>query len=283
MVLVDFNGISIGSIMGQLNRGEKLSERLVKHIILNNLRSYRVKYPEEDYGKMVICCDSHSWRKDVFPQYKASRTTNREKDKTDWDTIYDLLDKTLSDLARNFPYAVIKIEKAEADDIIGALANNTEVIQEEVVIISADKDFIQLQTGNVTQWSPFQQKMVRAEEGAERYLFDHTMKGDSSDGVPNVMSPDHSFTHHVRQVPMRKVLIEEWWEGRDNLKQVMPPEVFRNYCRNKEMIDLKRTPQEIIDESIEKYESYKYIDKGNILTYLIENDMKLLIESAGEF
>ena len=51
MVLVDFNGLAIGSIMGSLNRGEGLSENLVKHIIINNLRIYRKKYSESKYGK----------------------------------------------------------------------------------------------------------------------------------------------------------------------------------------------------------------------------------------
>ena len=121
MVLVDFNGLAIGSIMGQLSHGEELSENLVKHIILNNLRIYRNKYKESDYGKMVICCDSRSWRKDVFPEYKASRKTNRAKDKHDWPMIFDLIEDTLNDLRTNFPYAVIKVDGAEADDIIGVL------------------------------------------------------------------------------------------------------------------------------------------------------------------
>ena len=155
MVIVDFNGLAIGSIMGQLQRGEELSENLVKHIILNNLRVYRNKYKEVDYGKMVIACDSYSWRKDVFPEYKAQRKANRSKDKHDWQQIFDLIESTLQDLRENFPYAVIKIDSAEADDIIGALTvEMSDFGGEDVVIISADKDFIQLQQyGHVIQLS----------------------------------------------------------------------------------------------------------------------------------
>ena len=138
MVLVDFNGLAIGSIMGSLNRGEGLSESLVKHIILNNLRLYRKKYSESKYGKIVICCDSPSWRRDVYPEYKANRVTGREKDKHDWGAIFDLIDSTLNDIRNNFPYAVIKIDKAEADDIIGALTIHKSIplIGEDVVIIA---------------------------------------------------------------------------------------------------------------------------------------------------
>jgi 5'-3' exonuclease len=285
MVIVDFNGIAIGSIMGQLNRGEPLTSGLVKHIVLNNLRMYRVKYPESEYGNMVIACDSRSWRKDVYPQYKAARTTTRATDKYDWDALYGFIDEVLDDLRENFPYAVIKIEKAEADDIIGALAihKSEPILGEHIVIISADKDFIQLQQGgNVIQFSPMFQKMIK-EDNPEKYIFEHIMKGDSSDGVPNVMSPDNSFTDKIRQTPMKKKLIQEWWEKRDDLKSVMPSEAYRNYMRNREMIDLRRTPEHIKEESITQYESYKYKSRNNILTYLVENKMKLLVECAGEF
>ena len=285
MVLVDFNGLAIGSIMGQLNRGEELSTNLVKHIILNNLRMYRKKYPEDVYNKMIICCDSPSWRKDVYPEYKANRKTARAKDKHDWPMIFDLIDETLNDIRTNFPYAVIKIDKAEADDIIGALTKHQadKVLHGPVVIISADKDFIQLQKyGLVTQWSPLFDKLV-VDNTPSKYLFDHILKGDSSDGVPNVLSNDDVFITHTRQHPMTKKKIEAWWLERNNLKDVMPTEVFRNYMRNREMIDLDRTPENIKKESIDQYENYVYPKRSNILTYLIENRMKMLIESAGEF
>jgi len=285
MVLVDFNGLAIGSIMGSLNRGEGLSESLVKHIILNNLRLYRKKYSNEKYGKIVICCDSKSWRRDVYPEYKANRVTGREKDKHDWLAIFDLIDSTLNDIRNNFPYAVIKIDKAEADDIIGALTIHKSIplIGEDVVIISADKDFIQLQKhGHVIQWSPMFNKIVK-DNNPIKYLFEHLCKGDSGDGVPNVLSPDDCLVNHVRQSPMTKKKIGEWWDNKDRLKEVMPQEVFRNYIRNREMIDLDRTPEFIKKESIDQYENYKYPKRSNILTYLIENRMKMLIENAGEF
>jgi|TARA_B110000438_G_scaffold12091_1_gene11833 5'-3' exonuclease len=285
MVLVDFNGLAVGSIMGSLNRGEGLSESLVKHIIINNLRLYRKKYSEDKYGKIVICCDSRSWRKDVYPEYKANRKTGREKDKHDWAAIFDLIASTLDDLRENFPYPVIKIENAEADDIIGALTVHKAcpMVGEDVVIISADKDFIQLQKhGHVIQWSPLFNKMVK-DDNPTKYLFEHLLKGDTGDGVPNVLSPDNVLVDHIRQSPMTKKKMAEWWDAKDRLKEVMPQEVFRNYIRNREMIDLDRTPTDIKKESIDQYENYKYPNRQNILTYLIENRMKMLIENAGEF
>jgi len=109
------------------------------------------------------------------------------------------------------------------------------------------------------------------------------MNGDSSDGVPNVLSSDNCLVDHIRQSPMTKKKINEWWEGRENLKDTMPPEAFRNYMRNREMIDLERTPQAIQDKAVAEYKEYKYPSKTNILTYLIENRMKMLVELASEF
>ena len=284
MVIVDFNGLAIGSIMGQLQRGEELSENLVKHIILNNLRVYRNKYKEADLGKMVIACDSYSWRKDVFPEYKAQRKANRSKDKHDWQQIFDLIESTLQDLRENFPYAVIKIDSAEADDIIGALTvEMSDFGGEDVVIISADKDFIQLQQyGHVIQWSPMFNKMIK-EDNPRRYLFEHLLKGDAGDGVPNANSHDDVFVTAARQTPMTKKAIDKYWDNRDDLEMIMKPNVFRNFMRNVQMIDLSNTPDGIREASINTYKNYKYPSRQNILTYLIENRMKMLIDSAGEF
>ena len=286
MVIVDFNGIGIGSIMGQISRGEVLSEELIRHVIINNLRVYRNKYPKHEFGEMVIACDSYSWRRDIFPQYKASRNVTKDTDKNDWDEIFRILDVVIADLKENFPYPVIKVDRAEADDIIGALVNYKDqpLGAEKVAIISADKDFIQLHDkGRVIQFSPMQQKMVKAETSPARYAFEHLMKGDSGDGVPNVLSPDNSFTDKIRQTPMRMKVINEWWEHRDNLKSVMPEEAFRNYMRNRELINLDRTPTNIKESSIEQLESYKYPKEGSVLNFLIEKRMNLLIECAGEF
>ena len=284
MVLVDFNGLAIGSIMGQLSRGEELSENLVKHIILNNLRVYRNKYPESKHGKMVIACDSYSWRKDVFPEYKAARKANRATDKHDWPLIFDLIESTLDDLRQNFPYAVIKIDSAEADDIIGALTvHKADFGGEDVVIISADKDFIQLQQyGHVEQWSPMFNKMIK-EDNPRRYLFEHLLKGDSGDGVPNANSHDDVFTTGSRQTPMTQKAIDKYWDNRDDLEMIMKPNVFRNFMRNVQMIDLTNTPDGIREEAINKYENYVYPTRTNILTYLVEHRMKMLVDCAAEF
>jgi 5'-3' exonuclease len=199
--------------------------------------------------------------------------------------IFDLIEDTLNDLRTNFPYAVIKIDSAEADDIIGALTVHKSIplIGEDVVIISADKDFIQLQShGHVIQWSPMFNKMIK-EENPRRYLFEHLLKGDSGDGVPNANSHDDVFVTAARQTPMTKKAIDKYWDNRDDLESIMKPNVYRNFMRNAQMIDLENTPDGIREAAINKYENYDYPARSNILTYLIEHRMKMLIDCAGEF
>ena len=154
---------------------------------------------------------------------------------------------------------------------------------EDVVIISADKDFIQLQQyGHVIQWSPMFNKMIK-EDNPRRYLFEHLLKGDAGDGVPNANSHDDVFVTAARQTPMTKKAIDKYWDNRDDLEMIMKPNVFRNFMRNVQMIDLTNTPDGIREASINTYKNYKYPSRQNILTYLIENRMKMLIDSAGEF
>jgi len=285
MVLVDYNGISVGSILGQLNRGEVLSESLVKHIILNNIRTYRNRFPEDEWGQMIICLEGLSWRKNYYPEYKASRKTNREKDKYDWTEIYHLLEATADDIRDNFPYAVIKVDNGEADDIIGAITieEMEKFGGDKVAIVSADKDFIQLHSlGDVVQYSPMQDKMVK-DDNPNRYLFDHVLKGDSSDGVPNILSPDNAFTDKIRQTPMRKKKMDFLWENKDKLEDVMEESEYRNYIRNKVMIDLKLMPDDVKQSAISQLERYKYPSRGNVFNYLVDNKMNMLIECAGEF
>jgi len=285
MVLIDYAGISIGSVLGQLNKGEKLSENLVKHIILNNIRTYRNRFPESSWGRMVICLEGRSWRRDIFPQYKAARTTNKAKDKYNWDEIYRLLKLTSADIKDNFPYAVIHVENGEADDIIGAITmcEMDKLGAEKIAIVSADKDFIQLHNlGEVVQYSPFQDKMIE-EPSPGRYLFEHLLRGDSTDGVPNANSPDNSFTDKIRQKPMRKTDIEHYWDNRDSYQGGMNDGVYRNFIRNQKMIDLKFMPKDVYESSITQLDSYKYPMRGKVFNYLIENKMNMLIECASEF
>ena len=281
MILVDYSGIAMGALFA---RGGGEDEALIRHFILNSLRMHNEKYRDQ-YGKMVICADGGSWRKDYFPQYKANRKKGREEDTKDWDAIFQTFTKIRNEIAENLPFDVVHEYGVEADDIIATLVQETQEFgkHEPIMIISADKDFIQLQKySNVKQYSPLTRKLIEDKDPV-RYLQEHIMRGDSGDGVPNVLSDDDSLcSDDKRQSPLSKKKIDTWLES-DNLESIMPTQAYRNWQRNSKVIDLEQIPSEIKERILNNYNNVKSTPNMKVLNYLIVNRLNNLIESVGDF
>tara|TARA_B100000902_G_C27265429_1_gene893255 strand:+ start:561 stop:1424 length:864 start_codon:yes stop_codon:yes gene_type:complete len=283
MIIVDYSGIAVAAAFSQKNP-DQLDQGIVRHMILNSLRMHNQKNRDE-FGQMVIACDSSSWRKEIFPEYKAARKKSRDKSKLDWNNFFTMVNTVRDEIKENFPYPVVTVDRAEADDIIGILVSELQEFgrHEEILIVSGDKDFLQLQQfSNVKQYSPVQRKFLECDD-PHRYLFEHICKGDASDGVPNVLSSDKTFTEELRQTPLRAKKIDEWWENRHSLQNHMDQEVWRNYQRNEWMINLRKTPPEIRKEVINQVGEQSGKDNNKILNYLVTNRCGLLVESAQEF
>lgn len=285
MIIVDYSGIAIASIFSQ-DRPEEIQEGLIRHMILNSLRRYNLKFRKE-YGQMVIACDSSSWRKETYPQYKAKRKSNRDESPLDWGHFFTLINGVRDEIKENMHYPVISADRAEADDVIATLVKSTQEFgkAEPVMIVSSDKDFFQLQRySNVKQFSPMKRDFATVDDAAF-YKFDHVCRGDSSDGVPNILSVDETFTEGIRQKPMRAKKIQEWYTAKDDsqLMDMMGHETYRNYCRNKSVIDLDYIPKDISRDIIYKYNSQINKTKGRVLTYLIEKRCNMLIDSVSDF
>lgn len=282
MILLDYSQIALSNIFIQ-----KLNEEnMIRHMILNSIRMYNKRYRDE-YGQMVICVDSgNSWRKQLFPHYKANRKKNRdESSNMDWPEIFRILTMVREEIQENLPYKVIQIDTCEADDIIGTLAMQTQEFgqHEPVMIVSSDKDFIQLQRfKNVKQFSPIQKKMV-TDKSPLTYMWNHIMRGDAGDGVPNVLSADDTFVSDASQSPLRQTRIDEWINNAENLRDVMPQEIYRNYQRNKKLIDLTEVPEELQTQIINTFEEQKVPMKMKVLNYLIKKRCNQLIEVVEEF
>lgn len=281
MILLDYSQIALSNIIVQ-----KLNdEDMIRHMILNSIRMYNKKYRKE-YGQMVICADgSGYWRKDYFPMYKGMRKKNRDKSDQDWPEIFRILNLVREELKENFPYKVVHLDGCEADDTIGVLAQQTQEFgqNEPVMIISSDKDFIQLHKfKNVKQYSPIQKKMV-SDPNPRKYTFEHICKGDKGDGIPNILSPDNAIMDEIRQTPMTKKKMEYWAENADKLKEVMTHEEYRNYQRNKTLIDLSEIPEPIQNSIINNFNEQKLPMKMKVLNYLIKKRCNLLIECVEEF
>lgn len=283
MILLDYNGIAVGTIISQKL---ELNEDLIRHVILNQVRQYRTMFKDK-YGEIVVCADGpHSWRRDVYPQYKQKRRDNRAKDSTDWNEVFRILDTVREELLEFFPYKGLKIDNCEADDIIGTLVEYTHELgnYEPVMIVSADKDFIQLHKyGNVDQYSYVTRKEVK-DPNPRLYLQTQILKGDSVDGVPNVLSDDDCFIEGRRQHPLRQKRIDEILVDLSEGELLYAASWYRNYQRNKKLIDLSETPERLKKEIIDTYEEQdKWSNKGKVFPFMVDKQLKELLKNVEEF
>ena len=283
MILVDLNQVMISNMMAQIGNHTDalLDEGMLRHMILNTLRSNRNKFHNE-YGELVICADDKNyWRKKTYPFYKANRRKSREDSELDWNMIFTSLNKIKAEIAEFFPYKVIQVETAEADDIIGTIVHREgrELnVGEPILILSGDKDYIQLHKyANVSQYDPTRKRWIKHED-PEEFLYEHIIRGDSGDGVPNVLSADNCLVVGERQKPVTKKRLAEW-KDEDNRTE----EIQRNFKRNQMMIDLEYVPQYIKDSVIDKYEHEDGKDRSQLLNYFIKNKLRNLMENISEF
>jgi 5'-3' exonuclease len=282
MILLDYSQTVIGSFMAVGRGNPVVEEDLLRHTILNSIRMFRNQFAK-DYGEMVICCDDkNNWRKEVFPEYKANRRKNRENDITDWKTLFELLHEMREDLNKYFPYKVMHIDSAEADDIIGVLVEERQGMEcSPTLILSSDKDFIQLQKfDKVKQWSPLQKKFIVGDPAES--LYDKTIRGDTGDGVPNILSSDDTLiTEGKRQTPVTKKKME-LWRGKKP-EEFCNEAMLRNYHRNKTMVDLRETPESIRINIVNQYDNQEAGDRSQLLNYFVDKRLKNLMEVIDEF
>ena len=259
-----------------------VEEDLVRHMVLNTLRSYRKKF-NDNYGELIICCDNRKyWRKDVFPYYKSHRKATRKKSDFDWNGIFNCLNMVKVELNDNFPYRVLEVENVEADDIIAVYCTT---YSGSNLILSGDKDFVQLQVDDgisvVHQYSPMKKAFIQ-EKNPERFLREHIMRGDKGDGIPNFLSDDDCFVNGGRQKPLRSGQLEKWAEIED-------PEIFcnqemlRGYKRNELLVDLTKIPDDIKQKIIQEMEKTEEMDRSKLFPYFVRHKLKNLTEYIHEF
>jgi hypothetical protein len=281
MILVDLNQVLISNLMAQ-TRGQLngLPDKdMLRHMVLNSIRGYNLKFKEE-YGTQVLCADgANPWRRDIFLNYKFKRKQNRDESSIDWSALFQMIGEIRDEIAQNFSYVVLHIDKVEADDIIAVLVKEYHS-KEKIMIISGDKDFIQLHRyPNVKQYAPIQKKFVEDEDPI-KYLHEQIIKGDRSDGVPNILSADDVFVTGTKQKPINKKRLEEW----ANIENIpLGSETKKYYERNKKLIDLGEIPGLIYNDILNKYKTYTVPSRSLLLTYFIENKLKSLIENINDF
>ena len=297
MIMVDYSQCALAAILSfqrELKGDEAEVKNLIRHVTLSTLKSYKKKYGAE-YGEMVICCDGRKyWRKEFFEHYKGSRKKNRDASSLDWKLIFDTLSEMREDLAKYFPYKVLHVEAAEADDIIAVMAkwlqSNRQCIQglveepQKILILSSDKDFKQLQLyPRVRQWSPMQKKYITATtQEIKDFMVEHIVKGDTGDGVPNILSQDNIFMIAERQKTVSSKRLSEFIEKgfaacRDDTER-------RNWHRNSTLVDFQHIPETVTNNIVDAYlNSSPQGDKMSIMQYLIDNRCRLLLDDIEDF
>lgn len=295
MILIDLNQVLISNLLSQLSvdKSTEVNEDLIRHMVLSTILFYKGKFSNE-YGKLVLCCDGRNyWRKNNFKYYKALRKKRRDDSNLDWNFIFQTMDLIKKELRDYFPYTILEVNGAEADDIISTMCKYTidnELIgdglfpePQKVLIVSSDKDFLQLQKYNhVYQYSPHSKRFIHTDD-PEGYLVEHVLKGDSGDGIPNVLSPDEVLiTPGQRQKPLTAKRIEEAKYQIHN--GFTDTTLERNWYRNKALIDLDCIPDYIQSEIINEYElGPANKDKRKLRGYFIEKQLKILSGNISEF
>lgn len=283
MLIFDFNQLAISNLMEQIGSSPKVKveESLVRHMILNTIRTYVKKFKDEFGPTIVIACDNrHYWRREIFPNYKANRKKSRESSGFDWQTIFECLNKVRQELKDNSPYRVIDVHGAEADDIIATLAILYSP-HEKVMILSSDKDFAQLQSfENVVQYSPILKKFIK-EHLPKAHLKQLIIRGDKGDGIPNILSADNTIVDGIRQKPITEAKIINWINQKP--EEFCTNEMMRNYKRNEMLIDLTMIPENLRKEIITAFEDNKPKTKQHFMNYMIDKRLKNLLEVIDEF
>lgn len=283
MMILDLNQVMISNLMMTLRNGQvgEIEEDLIRHFILNSIRGYNVKY-RNDYGEMIIACDdTRNWRRDQFPLYKANRRKGKEESTLDWNKIFQVLNKIRDELRDTFPYRVVQVPRAEADDVIGTLCMEFGNTNEPILIISGDKDFRQLQIyRNVKQFDPVQKKEI-IERDPSGYLFEHILRGDGGDGVPNFLSDDDSIVMKKRQKPISAKKLE-LWRGRKPEDFCDAP-MLRGFRRNEQLVDLTKIPEAIQTQVMDIYKEQAGKPRDKMFNYFIEHKLKLLMTDIQQF
>jgi hypothetical protein len=288
MILIDFNQIIISLSIRELNNtlreepDDIVEYSAVMNLFLEYVLSVKKKYSKK-YGNIVICCDNkHFWRKDVFPYYKHSRKKDRETSKFDWNFVFDGMSSIKRDLIDYFPYRVLEVDKTEADDIIAILTKEYYHL-EKILILSSDKDFKQLQIyDGVFQYSQSAGKFL-VTENPLKFLREHIIRGDRSDGIPNILSDDDVFATGKRQISLRKKSIIDMMDISKNPSEFCNEDMIRRYDRNKQLIDFSCIPDEIVNNILDLFVKSPNGNNRTMMEYFQSRRMMMFFMQLDNF
>lgn len=285
MILIDINNVMMVNLHASFPKKpqkDDFNAHKVRHLILNMIRTVNYKFRDE-YGPIVICCDAkNTWRKKVFPYYKAHRKADRNKlTHIEWPVVFDLFSDVKEELKEWTKYPVLEVDGAEGDDVIAALV--LQFPYDKHVIVSRDRDFQQLQAynPNLTQWDPVE-KRILTPANKETFLQEHILDGDRNDGIPNVLSDDDVLVvpgkrqgklTQKRIAEMMSTPVAEWVNTTHK----------RNWSRNRVLIDLRERPPSLTRDILQQYDEQKDKPRHRVYKYLITYKLTELLDVVDHF
>lgn len=288
MLLVDMSNLVFSSVTEYHNRtGEQIKIDTLRHMTLTNLKALKDKLSIfcED-GMVVLCFDGKTyWRREEFKHYKGRRKINRDKATLDWDALFIAYAQLKEEIKESLPLYSLTVDGAEADDLIAVLATRF-ASSHKICIASSDTDFIQLQLNvnkNIKQWSLYHKKFITPKN--EKYdLFEHILRGDTTDGVPNILSDDDTFMDdNKRQKQMRQTKIDLW-----RPHGIAAPEKFcedaetlKRFERNKKLIDLREIPEHVAQKIVDEFDNLKPV-QTKVFGYLVAHRLTGILKQ-GQF
>lgn len=292
LVLIDLSNIAHATFFTAMKEKKLFysqfsQDQYFQYLMYKRLKDLKKMCPNSE---VVIAIDSSSWRKKEFKYYKAKRKLARAKSKYDMNIMFAGLNKTIKELKEYFPYKTIQVHNAEADDIIGTLVCYFKNSGRKIIIISRDRDFMQLQrVPRVTQFDPVSRKWIKCDD-PYHYLTSHIISGDSGDGIPNILSDEDTFVaNNKRQKTCGEKKIGQILD--QGLKEFFKENegTEDRYNKNRKLVELSEAmiPEELREEIIFLFNNYKKSDMKpymKLIKYFSENEhLSKLSENVFDF
>lgn len=293
MIFLDYHGYIISQIHGYSNfiKTAKFDDKFFIERFLVNLGKLSKRYSK--YGTLVIAADSSKrkyWRTKEFEYYKAGRYQKDDDSKLsvkDLETREKLkrLPYEIEPIIRKaFPFYFIKSEEAEADDVIATLISY--FFNEKHVILSSDKDFIQLQKYDVDQYDLTRSRWLKSKT-PDLDLQEKIFRGDGGDGIPNVLSDSDTL---VNQAKKQKRMTQKQlsylfnlnWEKLAKDEKEKDSQLVQRYLENKKLIDLSETPLHVREDIMKQYFDYGELKNG-VMNYCLKSKSGFIFENISLF
>lgn len=283
MLLIDASNLFYGAAQEYfMNTRERMDMESVRFVLTSRLAAVCRDMRKFGKNRVLAFDDRKYWRRQVFPHYKASRAKERSDSRFDWDKFFEFYSIYKEELAEFFPLKSLQVDYAEADDIIAVLAPRFSPV-EDVCIWSSDTDDLQLQNldPKIKQYSYKSKKMITP-ANSDYNLFEHVVRGDATDGIPNILSASDHFVQpdKKRQKAVKATDVESWQRHASEPEKFCSDAMLRRFRENQVLIDYRYIPDRVSRAIIDAYENTP-VPQGKIFDYMVRNKMIRVMQEGG--